>query len=585
MKIQDLAIISVIIIIPISLVLSVYTQYQIQTLNTQTLYDTKLTTATFDAIKAFQINTANSTMSDLSNSKLRDIEASVSTFKNSIMSTFGLKGYTEEDMNNFIPALVYTMYDGFYIYSPYENTNYLYEMETKADGTKDYKLDGNGDKIPLDNNGETIYGLKPYITYSCRYQKNDIDVIITYSLDNYITIQGRKGGNYVNEEGYLIDGIEIKPDGTVLYNDVEIEKETLEEDINSVPYKYVKINGTKYYYGENIENQDGSKGAIFYLSNGKATIQGNTITGKTRGEVARDYYEKYISNNDAAIKYYKEADKFTDWVRDNLGELTYGDAYDLVYSEDTNQWNWKKIQTENQTTEWANKKIFDNNVNIENDLSNFNLHRLEVIRNKIESNLSIAIANYNKYSLATGIEFQLPKLKEEEWDLLINNISLISFVQGLDIGGKVYNGYTIVTNSETKEVVQEENIYILGTDSAYHRIGDKDLEGVTNKISDTTDIPAKSAGRLNLDFEKQKILSADGTTTRYYYPLRNYLGSYNSIVTQNEVTAFDDIYAYIQKQKDNGNIKLAKAFYTALGRERYGMYKALRTNMLYTDIQ
>ncbi len=605
MKIQDLAIISVIIIIPISLVLSVYTQYQIQTLNTQTLYDTKLTTATFDAIKAFQINTANSTMSDLSNSKLRDIEASVSTFKNSIMSTFGLKGYTQEDMNNFIPALVYTMYDGFYIYSPYENTNYLYEYARDATGniitdasgnpTYEYEKDeagntkydasGNPIKKSLDNNGETLYGLKPYITYSCRYQKNDIDVIITYSLDNYITVQGKIGGNYVNEEGYLIDGIEIKPDGTVLYNDVEIEKETLEEDINSVPYKYVKINGTKYYYGENIENQDGSKGAIFYLSNGKATIQGNTITGKTRGEVARDYYEKYILNNDAAIKYYKEADKFTDWVRDNLGELTYGDAYDLVYSEDTNQWNWKKIQTENQTTEWANKKIFDNNVNIENDLSNFNLHRLEVIRNKIESNLSIAIANYNKYSLATGIEFQLPKLKEEEWDLLINNISLISFVQGLDIGGKVYNGYTIVTNSETKEVVQEENIYILGTDSAYHRIGDKDLEGVTNKISDTTDIPAKSAGRLNLDFEKQKILSADGTTTRYYYPLRNYLGSYNSIVTQNEVTAFDDIYAYIQKQKDNGNIKLAKAFYTALGRERYGMYKALRTNMLYTDIQ
>ena len=66
MKIQNLAIIFLIIIIPISIVLSAYTQFQISTLNLQTLYDTKLTSATYDAIKAFQLNTANSTMSDLS---------------------------------------------------------------------------------------------------------------------------------------------------------------------------------------------------------------------------------------------------------------------------------------------------------------------------------------------------------------------------------------------------------------------------------------------------------------------------------------------------------------------------------------
>ena len=65
MKIQELAIIFIIIIVPISIVLSAYTQFQIQTLNTQALYDTQLTTATFDAIKAFQINTANSTMAEL----------------------------------------------------------------------------------------------------------------------------------------------------------------------------------------------------------------------------------------------------------------------------------------------------------------------------------------------------------------------------------------------------------------------------------------------------------------------------------------------------------------------------------------
>ena len=122
MKIQEMAIIFVIIMLPISIILSAYTQFQIQTLNNQILYDTKLTSSTFDAIKAFQLNTANSTLQDISDSKIRDIEASVKTFKNSMVSTFRLNGYTEDDLNNYIPALVYTMYDGFYIYSPYENT-------------------------------------------------------------------------------------------------------------------------------------------------------------------------------------------------------------------------------------------------------------------------------------------------------------------------------------------------------------------------------------------------------------------------------------------------------------------------------
>jgi hypothetical protein len=132
MKIQDLSIIFVIIILPISLILSVYTQFQIQTLNTQSLYDAKLTSATYDAIRAFQINAANSSTSDLANSKLRDLEASVATFRNSIKSAFQLTGTSEDELNNYIPALVYTLYDGFYIYSPYENTNYR---------------EGNGDKL------------------------------------------------------------------------------------------------------------------------------------------------------------------------------------------------------------------------------------------------------------------------------------------------------------------------------------------------------------------------------------------------------------------------------------------------------
>ena len=171
MKIQDLAIIFIIIILPISLVIATYTQYQIQTINTQTLYDSKLTSATYDAIRAFQINTTTSATSELTNSKTRDLEASISTFRNSIKSTFSLAGYSEDALDRYIPALVYTLYDGFYIYSPYNNM-------ANQDGT-------------INNNGEEQYGLKPYISYSCRYKKgSNIDVVITYALDNHISVQG-----------------------------------------------------------------------------------------------------------------------------------------------------------------------------------------------------------------------------------------------------------------------------------------------------------------------------------------------------------------------------------------------------------
>ena len=147
MKVQDLAIIFIIIILPISLVISTYTQYQIQTINTQTLYDNKLTTATYDAIRAFQINTTSSTTSDLTNSKSRDLEASVSAFRNSIKSTFALTGYSRDTLDRYIPALVYTLYDGFYIYSPYKNV-------ANEDGTIKSTT----------NDASSQSGVKPYIS-------------------------------------------------------------------------------------------------------------------------------------------------------------------------------------------------------------------------------------------------------------------------------------------------------------------------------------------------------------------------------------------------------------------------------------
>lgn len=538
MKIHDLAIIFIIIILPISIVLATYTQYQIQTINTQTLYDNKLSAATYDAMRAIQLNTAENDFSELSNSKIRDLEASVSTFRNSIMSTFSLAGYSEDELNNYIPALVYTLYDGFYIYSPYENVN------------------------GKDNNGERTYGLKPYITYSCRYIKENIDVVITYALDNHITVQGMIGDKYVNEEGYLIDGISGTENGTgdinsiddsIYYNGIEIKTEQLKEYIGDNEYPYVKLYGTKYY----LMNDQ-----IVYISNGRIVVQCKSDDPNFKN------YKKLIEQNNSAKQYYFEAYKFTKWFKESgLNKLTYEDAYDSIINNNGDINTNTQIWTGNKTEIFQfNESLGKHSDNIENELSSFNQHRLGVIRHKIELNLAVAIANYNNYSGSSN-EFQMPDLKEEEWGYISHNIALISFLQGLPIGGKIYNGYSIVTNSESEEVVLESNIYMLGRDNSsghyeYYRIGDSGIE------KDPMILESGEAGRLNIDFTRKYITNDDGTMY-YYYPLKDYYASYNSVIMQNNMTTFDDIYKYVDSQ----SVQLKTAFYTALGRERWGIYK------------
>lgn len=549
MKIQNLAVIFIVIILPISMVLTSYTHSQMKTLDLQISYDSKLDNATYDALKAFQLNTINNTASDLANSKLQDIEASVNTFFNSISSNFNMAGYNQDALKHYVPALVYTMYDGYYIYSPYTNT-----LTTNEEASST--------SFP---NREKIYGLKPYIHYSCRYKKgNDIDVVITYSLDNYITVQGMitnpvtRTQEYVYNYGYLLDNIDTS--SGVKYRNTDISSEKLVEynKPDSNEENYVKINGQKYY-------KDESKGQWYSFLNGEKYIQGAT----------------YKEENETAMQYYKDAESFKNWItiETNLGDLQANDAVDeegqpLKEYDDTGTEIGPKFGND-KIFEFEGKDAYmDNNKkSIEDSNSNFNQHRLAIIRYSIEKNLSIAIANYNNYSegsASQNVNFQMPKLKEDEWTKIINNVSIISFLQGLNIGGKVYNGYSIITNTETQEVVNEESIYIAdniddGNYYNYYRITDD----VLNDDTIDTDSNKNYIGVLNTDFRRRTFVDDSGNNL-YFYPKKQ-LGSYTSIVNQSAVDEkVENIYKYVDKIKSE---KVKQAFYTALGRERYSMYR------------
>mgnify|MGYP000372219413 CR=1 FL=1 len=201
-------------------------------------------------------------------------------------------------------------------------------------------------------------------------------------------------------------------------------------------------------------------------------------------------------------------------------------------------------------------KIF-NFSNIESEDSDFNTHRRDVIKYSIERNLSIAISNFNNYSNAST-DFQLPKLKDTDWDKIMDNISIISFMQGINIGGKVYNGYSIITNTINQDIVMDDSIYIEDNNTnTFHRITEENLN--LNNVT----------GIYNVNLERRSSEDSASKTV-YYFPVYGVL-SYDSIVTQNKIAK--DANQSINDYVSGLNTNLQKAYYTALGRERYGLYR------------
>ena len=540
MKIQNLAIIFIIIILPISLVLSSYTKNRVETISMQSKYDSKLNDATHDAIKAYQVNSFTSDTSYYTNSKIRDIEASVNTFFYSLSTNFSSLGYTKETLQNYVPAIVYTMHDGYYIYSPYINK---WQTDSENQDISKEMSEQITEQHTYENNGK-MYGLKSYVYYSCRYRKNDDnDVTITYSLDNYVQIQGKIDGKVVSKYGYLLSNVSVNGE-SISYNGVEIPEENttilngLKENIyvdgkleKNLPY--VKENGTKYYLKDD--------GTVFSVLNGKSQVQINYDITK-------------FTNNKSAKNYYKEADELRKFIQGSsfLSSLTTNDIVDV----DTGKKYIEDSSLKNPYSSITGKIFdFDNNEGIEAETSNFNTHRIDVIKNSIERNLSIAISNFNRYSDVTT-DFQMPKLKDTDWDKIMNNISVISFFQGANIGGKVYNGYSVITNTMNEDVVMDDSIYIKKDDTIYD-ITDSELQ---NNYTG-------AVGIFNINTEART--GTDGAT--YYLPVTGKL-SYNSIITKNNISSdFDgNLKKYVRDKLPN---ELKQTYYTALGRERYGLYR------------
>ena len=161
MKLQGIAIIFIMIAFPMILVLSYYLGLQIDTIKLQTEYDNKLIDATYDSLAAFEINTANEDLSSASDSLRSIINASAATFTNTLGTSLGLSNASKERIREYIPAILYTLYDGYYIYAPTEVPEILEKTDDQAlpDGKTMVTSEGAiivGDTRYTDANGNGI---------------------------------------------------------------------------------------------------------------------------------------------------------------------------------------------------------------------------------------------------------------------------------------------------------------------------------------------------------------------------------------------------------------------------------------------
>lgn len=567
MKIQFIAVVFIIIMIPIITVTALYIRSEIDTITLQSKYNTKLSVATYDSVIAFQINTVNNRYSSVSDSKIRDIDAAVNTFFNSLGNSEAL---TRKSLQDYVPALVYTLYDGYYICSKYDN---VYP-------------ENNGKPI-LDENelksNDPNYGLKTYIYYSCRYIKGNSDFIVNYTLDNAINIYGKINGNYKTLSGYLINPDSVTDitygkaplSWKLKYNGIVIEKEILSEHIafsdeTSGDYEYLEHNGQKIYY-------DGVNNNYFYYNNYNKTY----LINATLQEYLRARTSGGHLYSTSAFEFYYNAKKFSEKVSTLIGNISQDDAVDS-----------QNHQINDFAVDTGTNPIFKASRSNDPLLSGstFNENRMAAIRKSIETNLTAAIANYNLFSSNT-YEFRMPKLSEIDWGKITNNVSVMTFLQGIPIGHKYYNNYCVITNNNNEEVVKKENIYIVTRDSngnrEYHLAGCPHLMQ-TNLPSENITIVGAYA---NTSFIGQTVRISEGDY-RYFYPQnlgndKNITSCYYCIVNAANTYDIDQVITGKIIGKDSNwqdeqitddrvrNLNTIRAIYLkALARERYDLYQS-----------
>ena len=578
MKLQNLIIIFIIITIPIILIFSFYLNLQTKTITLQTDYDTKLIEATKEAVEAFEINTVewNSQYSTLANSKRQDIMSSINVFTTGLANKLGIGGTSKENILSYVPAIVYTMYDGYYIYSPThvpqtitddngvqlfyyadagsENAKFTISATQNIKGTnvagepmyiydaeKGGPATGTYNDITFTTNADYAkktykHVLKTFVPYTTTYKNH----VINYTLDNYIRVYCEDGEA---KEGYIIDLDKIRFSNQIIYyNNQRIMQETLYENIaikndsgqiKVQEYMYIyNSNNDKRYYDPDVDKffTVSKKCEKVYLRYSLAEYK-KILVKKNDG-----YMEAYqlLNKNTNNWEYIDENGNYIPVPEVGVTVARYEDVSAFNYYMENYFFNkWLKTQFSDAEI----KEIVDN--------------KIQNIIDNINQNLNLSISNYSANS---GENYKLPEISTKDWEQALSNISMITFFQGSKVGLKTYNNYAIVTSTENNEYIDEESLYFIdegsNKDNYYHR----------HKCNSITDVLPNYCAYRNTEFKVQSYTYNDSTI--YYYKHTN---------KNNECVACFDCIVNRNNMQENKEYASDFEYYynTAIAREKY----------------
>ena len=640
MKLEQLSVIFIIIILPIAIVLDTYVNNLIDVSNKQKNYNTILYNSTYDAVRAYQMNTLNNSFASVNTSRDRDINATVNSFFNSLASGFSSSGYTKNDLKDYIPAILFTLYDGYYVYGPYENNATIEDNKPKF-------YDDDNTKRNIE------YGVKPYNYYSCEYSKDSTyDLVVNYTLDNYISISGWYGndktpilaaGYYINPNKIVIDedskNVTINNNGQTItlqpeklseyistYDNYKsgdgVRKNTESTELSEArKYRYINYNEEKYYFDsyndetsktkrESNTSYDGIP--IFKLDGNLRTYINEdmlNILKKFTGVTEETPFSEDNFKDVNYYYYYKKAQEFSVEAEKALSLIQItrnaNGKYNNVKTEYFNK-NYKIITKDGDEIKYDDKSDKGNSSHIKYDYSDvdgyvfnlnkekndpemedsaFNRHRMDVIISSVESALDDFITNFNKYQ-SSSYSYRMPTITETDWYKVANNLSIISFMQGIGVGNfKYYNNYAIVTNTKNKEFVSKNSIYVqdktdLGDDPNLNATSNYHNPRCNEYNEEKKDSEDGVIGYRTIDYEIQSIShtykenNVETNQTANYY-MQPGTGAYECIVSYTKDTiSFDDLMSLKKGTEDKGNYKntyslaVDKAFIQALAREK-----------------
>ena len=646
MKLQNLTVIFIIIVLPVLLVLSYYMSLQINTINMQTAYDSKLLNSTKSAIQAYEINTVewNPDYSQHPDSQRRDVMASIESFTTAFANGLGMSGTNKENVLTYVPAIAYTLYDGYYIYTPSEvyltvidenevtvtlreilinnglrgnNPNIRLNggagFHKEDEGKVLYQVaDGySADGVYTDESGQTYqftfdashakteykHILKPFSSYSKTYyvgaggaqgvdideKKDDIDllqgdaVIVNYTLDNYVKVYVQRLKTV--KEGYLTDKVQIGTDKSV--NNIKhdgslVKPEELSENI--AYYVDSDPDNVKFYYNVPYVYEIGNKTKVYLDTANDVRF---VLEGKRRVDLTLDTTEEKKHFKKVTVPF-KSKGTYMEIYQDLVTKKWYGKnpndelspitIYDMSVADIAKygiksdiKYDYSGINYCVESfifTSWVKKlnlvdfKVdgFDPLTKDELKDSAFVAEKREVIKQTLEANLSQAITSYSEH---TTLEYVMPELSETDWDQILTNVSIVTFVQNMPIGLKYYNNYAIATSTLNAEYVDPDELYIsdkAGGDTYYHKPYCKEIKGTNLIAYRNTDYVAKSFPNGTYD--------ADGNELTDFY-FRHTCSSSKA----KQACYYCMIQRELKKENATNNAKIA--YNTGLARERY----------------